>query len=58
MSNIDAHSMNQQKKPKAYFQSDQYENCFQLALIIHLYNFLTWEHCTCSKLVNDTVHNH
>lgn len=41
MTIIDAHSMNQQKNPKAYSQSDQYEKWFQLALITHLHNFLT-----------------
>lgn len=58
MTVIDAHSMNQQEKPKAYSQSDQYEKLFQLALMIHLHNFLTWKHFACSKLVNDSLHSH
>lgn len=36
MNVIDAHSMNQQKIPKACSQSGQYEKWFQLTLMIHL----------------------
>lgn len=57
MNVIGAHSTNQHRKSKTYSQSEQYEKWFQLALIRH-YNFLTWKHFTCSKLVNDSLHSH
>lgn len=56
MAVIDARSLNQQKKSKAYSQNDQYKKWFQFALMIHFHNFLAWKHIMCSKLVNDSLH--